>query len=65
MMNAGIVKMAPATSPSPTEAVVRAMLLLRANVLATGHAGCRLEVVERVLDLLNAGVHPVVPCLRE
>jgi histidine ammonia-lyase len=44
-----------------SEAVVRAMLLLRANVLATGHAGCRLEVVERVLDLLNAGVHPVVP----
>lgn len=46
--------------PFPQE-VVRAMLLLRANVLATGHAGCRPEVVERVLDLLNAGVHPVVP----
>ncbi len=43
------------------EDVVRAMLLLRANVLATGHAGCRPEVVERVLDLLGAGVHPVVP----
>ncbi|MGD8439179.1 MAG: histidine ammonia-lyase [Holophagae bacterium] len=45
------------------DAVVRAMLLLRANVLATGHAGCRTVVVERVLDLLNAGIHPVVPCL--
>ena len=44
--------------PAP---VVRAMLLLRANVLATGHAGCRPVVIERVLDLLNAGVHPVVP----
>jgi histidine ammonia-lyase len=43
------------------EPVVRAMLLLRANVLATGHAGCRPVVIERVLDLLNAGVHPVVP----
>ena len=43
------------------EATVRAMLLLRANVLATGHAGCRPVVVERVLDLLNRGVHPVVP----
>jgi histidine ammonia-lyase len=43
------------------EDVVRAMLLLRANVLATGHAGCRPVVVERVLELLNAGVHPVVP----
>ncbi len=44
-----------------SEATVRAMLLLRANVLATGHAGCRPVVVERVLDLLNHGVHPVVP----
>jgi histidine ammonia-lyase len=43
------------------EDVVRAMLLLRANVLATGHAGCRPVVVERVLALLEAGVHPVVP----
>jgi len=44
------------------EPVVRAMLLLRANVLATGHSGCRPELVERVLAVLNAGVHPVVPC---
>jgi histidine ammonia-lyase len=43
------------------EDVVRAMLLLRANVLATGTAGCRPVVAERVLDLLNAGIHPVVP----
>lgn len=48
--------------PFPDE-VVRAMLLLRANVLATGHAGCRPVIVERVVDLLNAGVHPVVPSL--
>ena len=48
--------------PFPDE-VVRAMLLLRANVLATGHAGCRPLVVERVLELLAAGVHPVVPSL--
>ncbi len=45
-----------------SEPVVRAMLLLRANVLATGHAGCRPEVVDRLLELLDAGVHPVVPC---
>jgi histidine ammonia-lyase len=31
------------------EDVVRAMLVLRANVLATGHAGCRPLVVERIL----------------
>jgi histidine ammonia-lyase len=44
------------------EDVVRAMLLLRANVLAGGYAGVRPVVVERLIDLLNAGVHPVVPC---
>jgi histidine ammonia-lyase len=43
------------------EDIVRAMLLLRANVLATGFAGCRVEVVEHVLDLLRRGVHPIVP----
>ncbi len=42
---------------------VRAMLLLRANVLATGYAGVRPEVVESLLALLNAGVVPVVPGL--
>ncbi|MCU0293105.1 MAG: histidine ammonia-lyase [Thermoanaerobaculaceae bacterium] len=47
--------------PFPEDAV-RAMLLLRANVLAGGYAGARPVVVERLLDLLNAGVHPVVPC---
>ncbi len=43
------------------ERVVRAMLLLRANVLASGFAGCRPEIVEAVLELLNRRVHPVVP----
>lgn len=43
------------------EEAVRAMLLLRANVLATGNAGCRVEVVNRVLAMLNAGIHPLVP----
>ncbi len=40
---------------------VRAIMLLRANTLARGQSGCRLVVVERLLDLLNRGVHPVVP----
>jgi histidine ammonia-lyase len=47
-------------APFPTE-VVRAMLLLRANTLALGHSGCRPVVVDRILDLLRLGVHPVVP----
>ena len=40
---------------------VRAILLLRANALARGQSGCRRAVVERLLDLLNLGIHPVVP----
>src|SRR5262249_42580281 len=35
--------------------------LLRANALATGASGVRRETVERFLDMLNAGLHPVVP----
>jgi histidine ammonia-lyase len=46
--------------PLPTE-VVRAMLLLRANTLAVGRSGCRPLIVERLLDLLRLGIHPVVP----
>jgi histidine ammonia-lyase len=41
--------------------VVRAMLLLRANTLALGHSGARPLVVDRLLDFLRLGIHPVVP----
>jgi histidine ammonia-lyase len=37
------------------------MLLLRANVLAKGFSGCRTEVVDLLVDMLNSGVHPVIP----
>lgn len=40
---------------------VRALMVLRANALARGHSGCRVEVVERLLELLNAGIHPRTP----
>ena len=40
---------------------VRTMLLLRANVLAKGFSGARRELVEMLIGLLNAGIHPVVP----
>lgn len=43
------------------EAEARAMLLLRANVLAKGLSGCRPELVELLVAMLNAGVHPVIP----
>jgi histidine ammonia-lyase len=41
--------------------VVRAMMALRANVLAKGFSGIRVETLELLIALLNAGVHPVVP----
>lgn len=50
-----------AGEPLPTE-VVRGTMLLRAVSLARGHSGVRPEVVEALLALLNAGVHPIVPC---
>jgi histidine ammonia-lyase len=40
---------------------VRAMIFLRANVLALGFSGVRLEVVEFLCQMLNRGVYPVVP----
>lgn len=40
---------------------VRAMMLLRANVLATGYAGARVALVQLLLDMLAAGVTPLVP----
>jgi histidine ammonia-lyase len=43
------------------EPAVRAMLLLRANVLAKGHSGVRPVVVETLLALLRERIHPVVP----
>ena len=41
--------------------VVRATIALRANVLAKGFSGIRLETLERLVELLNRRVHPVVP----
>ncbi len=37
------------------------MMLIRANVLAKGFSGIRPAVAERLCDLLNRGVTPVVP----
>ncbi|MFP5205123.1 MAG: histidine ammonia-lyase [Acidobacteriota bacterium] len=39
----------------------RAMLLLRANVLAKGYSGIRPELLDLLAGLLNAGVTPVIP----
>jgi histidine ammonia-lyase len=46
--------------PLPVD-VVRAMLLLRANALAVGLSGVRVEVVQLLIGMLNRAVHPVIP----
>ena len=44
-----------------SEAEVRAMILLRANVLALGFSGIRLEVLQLLTEMLNRRVHPMIP----
>ncbi|MEK7276010.1 MAG: aromatic amino acid lyase, partial [Chloroflexota bacterium] len=43
------------------EEIVRAAMLIRANTLALGYSGVRVETVETLIAMLNAGVHPVIP----
>ncbi|MFN0279354.1 MAG: histidine ammonia-lyase [Pyrinomonadaceae bacterium] len=40
---------------------VRAIMLIRANTLARGFSGIRLETLELILECLNRGVHPIIP----
>lgn len=42
-------------------AMARAIMLIRANTLARGHSGIRLETLNLLLAMLNAGVHPQIP----
>jgi histidine ammonia-lyase len=41
--------------------VVRAVMVLRANVLAKGYSGVRPELVELLVEMLNRRVHPIIP----
>lgn len=43
------------------EEIVRAAMLIRANALAQGHSGVRVEIVETLMEMLNRGVHPIIP----
>jgi len=47
--------------PPLSESEVRALLLLRANVLAQGYSGCRLVLVETLIAMLEGDVTPVIP----
>lgn len=41
--------------------ITRAIMLIRANTLAKGFSGIRLETLQLLLDMLNTGVHPIIP----
>jgi histidine ammonia-lyase len=47
--------------PPLSEAEARALLLLRANVLAEGFSGCRPVLIESLIVMLNRGITPVIP----
>lgn len=46
--------------PYPVE-TVRAAMLLRCNALAHGHSGIRPETLQTLIEMINRGVHPVIP----
>ena len=52
---------AAGVGPLLPEEEVRAMMLLRANVLAKGHSGVRPELADLLLGMLNAGLFPPIP----
>lgn len=39
----------------------RAIMLIRANTLARGYSGIRLGTLQRLIDMLNLGIHPIIP----
>jgi histidine ammonia-lyase len=52
---------ATAVGPPLRTEVVRAMMLLKARTFAFGNSGVRAELIERIVAMLNSGIHPVVP----
>jgi histidine ammonia-lyase len=56
-----IISHSAGVGPMLNEEAVRAMMLLRANALAKGCSGIRVEVVERLLGMINKRICPIVP----
>jgi len=52
---------AVAVGPELSDEEVRAMLALRAHVLALGYSGVRFEVAQRFVEMLELGILPLVP----
>ena len=49
------------TGPAFDTATTRAIMLIRANTLAAGHSGIRVGTLQRLLDMLNHAIHPIIP----
>jgi histidine ammonia-lyase len=49
------------TGPTLPLSTTRAVMLIRANSLARGHSGVRVALIEQLIELLNAGIMPVIP----
>jgi len=47
--------------PYPTD-VTRAIMLLRINTLSRGYSGISLATLNTLISLLNARIHPLIPC---
>lgn len=43
------------------EEIVRGVMLLRVNALSKGFSGARLSTINTLVEMLNKGVHPVIP----
>ncbi len=56
-----ILSHAVGTGPELLAEAVRAMMIIRANTLAKGHSGIRLETLQLMLSLLNQNILPVIP----
>jgi len=41
--------------------IVRGIILLRVNALAKGYSGIRLSTINTLVEMLNKGVHPLIP----
>jgi histidine ammonia-lyase len=56
-----ILSHALSVGPVFSEEEVRAIMLLRANVLAKGFSGVRLQVIQTLVEMINKDVHPMIP----
>lgn len=41
--------------------ITRTIMLLRANALSKGYSGIRLSTLKTLIEMLNRGIHPIIP----